>query len=116
MCPYWINNLELNIKGPFSGKGTPGQIIHSTKRRANNLNVSLEKMDAASLVNFMNQNKIGIDCSGFVFHLENSLDQETGGKGIASKLLENNNLPSWRAAWRINANKLLFSIDVLHSL
>lgn len=106
MCPYWMNKLEPNIKGPFSGKGTPKQIVYATKLLARKQRVNLQKLTYKQILNFMKKNRIGVDCSGLVFHLANCFDKETGGTGIANKLLENNKLPSWRAAWRVNANRL----------
>lgn len=108
-CPFWMNNLKENIKGPFSGKGTPKQIVYATKLIASNQNMNLENITKEKLRKFMEKNRIGIDCSGFVFHLANYLDKENGGTGLANKLLKNNHLPSWRAAWRINADLLTSS-------
>lgn len=100
-CPYWMNDLTNNIKGPYSGKGTPGQITRIIRKLNSKSNLTNNNIN-----NVLENNKVGIDCSGLVFHLLNSLDKEKGGSGISNKFLRNNHLPSWRAAWRVNANCL----------
>lgn len=105
-CPYWVNDLDKGIKGPFSGKGTPGQIVFSSYRRARKLGIELDKLNKQQLVKFLKNNRIGVDCSGFVFHLLNSFDKENGGVGIANKYLSNGRVVSWRVAWRVNADTL----------
>lgn len=75
--PYWRNKLNLKkakrIQGPFGGKGSPGQIKSATLQKAKKLNVNLKKMTAKQIEEFMKQNRIGIDCSGFVFQFLNQL-------------------------------------------
>lgn len=75
--PYWRNKLNLKnakrIQGPFGGKGTPEQIKSATMQKAKKLNVNLKEMTAKQIEEFMEQNRIGIDCSGFVFQFLNQL-------------------------------------------
>ena len=75
--PYWRNKLNLKkvkrVQGPFGGKGTPEQIKSATLQKAKKLNVDLRKMTAKQIEKFMRQNRIGIDCSGFVFQVLNQL-------------------------------------------
>lgn len=82
VCPYWMNNLEKGIYGPVGGKGTPEQIVEAVVKEAESENVDLERMDEESIILFMKAKKIGIDCSGFVFWMLNTLDIEKGGNGI----------------------------------
>jgi hypothetical protein len=105
-CPYWINDLSKGIKGPFSGKGTPRQIVSVAYRRAKALKINLDSLNKEELIVFLMDNRIGVDCSGFVFHLLNSLDKEKGGDGISRKYLKNIEIPGWRASWRVSADML----------
>lgn len=86
VCPYWMNNLEKGIYGPIGGKGTPEQIADEVIKEAKSENVDLKKMDKESIVLFMKAKKIGIDCSGFVYWMLNSLDLEKKGNGIADDI------------------------------
>jgi len=105
-CPYWINDIKRGIKGPFSGKGTPNQIKASIRRRLTKYNLKLESFNKDSLKKFLEANRIGIDCSGFVYHLLNQLNKEKGGREISSIYLKDNKVPAWRASWRVNADML----------
>lgn len=106
VCPYWANDLSKSIKGPFSGKGTPRQIVTTSYKRARKLGRDLDQLNKRELKEFLEDNRIGIDCSGFVFHLLNTLDKERNGDGIARKYLKNVKIPAWRASWKINADTL----------
>lgn len=85
-CPYWSNEEKNLIPGPFKGKGTPKQISEATTKRALDLGLDLEKMSSAEIRSFMVREKIGVDCSGFVYHLADGLDKEKGGQGILEKV------------------------------
>ncbi len=84
-CPYWRNRLTLGITGPFGGKGRPEQIIEATRLAAKKAAVNLNQMSGEEILAFMKRKKIGVDCSGFVFWLLDSLDKEKGGPGLAEK-------------------------------
>lgn len=105
-CPYWVNrNLHTGdfLKGPFSGKGTPGQIVSAALKKANRNDFDISKAKRQDVLAFLKNEKIGVDCSGFVFHIANTLDKERGGNGIADEIVKDSNLPHWRKAWRANA-------------
>jgi len=105
-CPYWVNDFNKGIKGPFSGKGTPGQIVMTSYKAAKKLKINLDILSARELRSFLKNNRIGIDCSGFVFHLLNKFDKEKGGDGIVKRYLGSVDIPDWRAAWKVNAEML----------
>jgi hypothetical protein len=105
-CPYWVNDLEKGIRGPYSGKGTPKQLVAASYRRARKLGINLDKLSKSRLKKFLEENMIGIDCSGFVFHLMNMFDKENGGDGITKKYLGYVRLPGWRASWKVNSSTL----------
>lgn len=88
-CPYWMNILHPNpkkrkkrVQGIYGGKGTPVQIRYATQKRAKLKGVDLVKLSSSQVRKFMERNKIGVDCSGFVYHALNVRNKELGGKGI----------------------------------
>lgn len=108
-CPYWVNrNLRTGdfLKGPFSGKGTPNQIVSAAIKKANRNNFDILKAKRQDVLAFLKNEKIGVDCSGFVFHIANTLDKEMGGDGIADEIVRDSCLPHWRKAWRANADHI----------
>ncbi|MFH1547476.1 MAG: hypothetical protein ABIC57_03245 [bacterium] len=105
-CPYWVNDLGKGVRGPFSGKGTPRQIVSVSYKRARRLNVNLDSFNKLKLRKFLEDNRIGVDCSGFVFHLLNTFDKENGGDGVTNKYLKKVKTPDWRACWKVNADTL----------
>lgn len=88
-CPYWMNILHPNpkkgkkkVQGVYGGKGTPAQIRYATQKKAKLKGVDLVKLSSSQVKKFMKRNRIGVDCSGFVYHALNVRDKELGGKGI----------------------------------
>ncbi len=71
--PYWRNKFFLGglkrIQGPFGGKGTPLQIKKATYQKAKESGVNLESLTSQQIRKFMEQKRIGLDCSGFVFQV-----------------------------------------------
>jgi len=73
-APYWVNDPKLmgdagapNLRGAFKGKGTPEQLTLSLKRLiAANSNRPQSAADYRSL---MRAHGLGIDCSGFMYHV-----------------------------------------------
>ena len=97
VCPYWMNNLKKGIFGPFGGKGTPEQIVEATKNEAKAADLSLREMTAEEILNFMKERKIGVDCSGFVFWMLDSLEREKGGRGLEQDFYPNQTLAPTKA-------------------
>lgn len=85
-CPYWSNRQRILLSGPFKGKGMPNQITGATLRAADKLKIDLQKLSSGGIRKFMEHHRIGIDCSGFVYHMANALDKERGGGGIIEKV------------------------------
>jgi len=73
--PYWLNKYGAGdlqrIQGPFGGKGTPNEIKKATLEKAKTLGVNPSEMPPSEIKKFMKENRIGVDCSGFVFHILN---------------------------------------------
>lgn len=103
-CPYWMNKLKRGILGPFGGKGNPEQIIKATKEAASNQNVDLYSLSEEKIFDFMKKNRIGVDCSGFVFWMLDSLCQEKKGRGVSEYIFCSN--PPLKAS-RANTATLL---------
>jgi len=85
-CPYWSNRQRILLSGPYKGKGTPLQITRATNKAAKDYKVDLNQLTPAEIRKFMEHHRIGVDCSGFVFHMADALDRERGGQGIWKKV------------------------------
>jgi len=86
VCPYWMNDLKNEIYGPFGGKGTPEEIVQATEEEATKNELELGDLTEDEIIQFMQEKKIGVDCSGFVFWMLDALDREKGGNGIADDI------------------------------
>jgi len=85
-CPYWVNRIRLGRIGPYGGKGTPTQIIEASNNCAKKEKVNFDILSEKEIINFLVKNRIGIDCSGFVFWMLDVLDKEKGGNGMLGKI------------------------------
>ena len=90
-CPYWMNKNHpkdggSKVRGPFDGKGTPDEIESAVRKAANQAELNLNEVQPNTIINFMKQKKIGIDCSGYAYQLLNALDLDKGGSGLEGKL------------------------------
>lgn len=95
VCPYFINNVGLNLKtilhaanvdeskikeitdiykseisiyGKGQGKGTPEQIEKYVLNTQRQVGITLENASKVGIRNFMNLFGIGVDCSGLVYN------------------------------------------------
>ena len=78
LCPYF-NNRRSGIRGALAvliGKGTPEQIEEEALLFALREKVDLDSLSAEELKKFLLDHNLGIDCSGFVYHV---LDRELAG-------------------------------------
>lgn len=73
--PYRRNEIGSYQKlGPeFQGKSSPETLTKTTKRLAKEQGFNLDKATVEEIREFMRQNKLGIDCSGFVYRMLNYL-------------------------------------------
>ena len=85
-CPYRMNDIgSLQKVGPaFQGKSSPEVLVETTKRLAKEQNFDLNRASVEEIRQFMSQNKLGIDCSGFIYRLLNHLVQKVKGKPLIS--------------------------------
>ena len=85
MCPY-VNNKRQKVRGALRaliGKGSPEEIEEEATILALRKHIDLRKADPEMLKTFLVDNNLGIDCSGFVYHV---LDAEMKAtKGISLK-------------------------------
>jgi hypothetical protein len=87
--PYAKNiwkNLNLQKEAVFGGKGTWQEIEYATKCAAEKKNLNIDKLNSKQIYNLQKRNRIGIDCSGLVYHLLEKLDQLNNGRGILFKI------------------------------
>lgn len=98
-CPYWSSKQRILLSGPFKGKGTPSQVTLATVNAAEKTKTDLRKLSSDEIRKFMEHHRIGVDCSGFVYHLADAFDKEKGGEGIVGKIT------GVRGSWarRVNA-------------
>ncbi len=89
--PYRMNDIGAFQKvGPaFQGKSSPEILIKTTKQLAKEQGFDLKKANVEQIKNFMVLNKLGIDCSGFVYRILNELVQKVKGKPLTEFGLPN---------------------------
>jgi hypothetical protein len=83
-CPYF-NNRRRKIRGSLrvvKGKGTPAELAEECEIDAKLSRVKIAELSTDKLKEFLIANDLGIDCSGFAYHVLNSLSQEKNGKNI----------------------------------
>ncbi len=83
-CPYF-NNRRQKIRGSLrvvKGKGTPTEIAEECAIDAKFARVKIVDLSADKLKEFLIANDLGIDCSGFAYHVLNALCKERTGKNV----------------------------------
>jgi len=105
-CPYWSNRQRILLSGPFKGKGTPRQITLATIKAAREHRLDLSKLSTSDIRKFMEHHRVGVDCSGFVYHLADAFDREKGGLGICEKV------KGVRGSWVRRVNAFCLTNDV----
>lgn len=79
-CPYHINHSLFSRKLSMLGKGTPADIEDEVERAFTSLGFNPHSPE--QLQSYMRACGIGIDCSGFVGHILDSVSQETTGRPL----------------------------------
>lgn len=85
-CPYF-NNRRRKIRGSLrvvKGKGTPAEIAEECEIDAKLARVKIADLSTDKLKEFLIASDLGIDCSGFAYHVLNAFCQEKIGKSIQS--------------------------------
>ncbi|HEY0908346.1 MAG TPA: hypothetical protein VGE35_03300 [Candidatus Paceibacterota bacterium] len=85
-CPYYNNRRFKNRGGlrVMIGKGSPAEIVEEATIMAKLARTDIQTLATDKLKQFLVENGLGVDCSGFAYHVLNALALETKGKGIAS--------------------------------
>lgn len=88
VCPYIINpktqRAGLRV---LIGKGDPGEIARETQVVSQVKGVDLNKMTTAEIRKFMQDRRIGIDCSGFIVHIVNFWLKKQGKQALVNYLV-----------------------------
>jgi hypothetical protein len=82
-CPYFNNRRRGTKSGlrVLVGKGTPEEISEECEIRALQNRISIATLSSEKLKEFMVSQDIGIDCSGFAYHvLGAALHERRGGR------------------------------------
>src|SRR5581483_12155255 len=90
-CPYF-NNRRRNTRSQLrvlKGKGSPQEIVEEAEIEAKYSRVNTAALSTDKLKEFLISLDLGVDCSGFAYHVLNSLSQERTGKSIQSFVRSN---------------------------
>lgn len=88
-CPYF-NNEKTNMRASLRvliGKGTPQEIIDEAELIALKEKTSLSQKSSQEIKKFLVDHKLGIDCSGFVYHVLEAEFRERFNTSLKSVLV-----------------------------
>ncbi len=100
-CPYYINLKRTKDLRALVGKGTPEEIELEVQIWAKLRGIDLIKSSEKEIREFLINEGIGIDCSGFVIHVINGWYKAVNGKNIWSKLKPMKNDIIHRLAYKL---------------
>ena len=75
-CPYWMNKIkdgQVRIRGFSNGKGSASEIRQELIKQIDKLSIDREHLTSEYIRKLAKRNRIGIDCSGFVYRILNAL-------------------------------------------
>ncbi|HEU0081162.1 MAG TPA: hypothetical protein VFQ72_04060 [Candidatus Paceibacterota bacterium] len=90
-CPYF-NNRRRRSRSQLRvlrGKGSPAEIAEEAAIEALHARVDANALSTDKLKEFIVSRDLGVDCSGFAYHVLNALCQEKRGKSIQSFMKSN---------------------------
>jgi hypothetical protein len=67
--PYRLNEMDQDYGPAFQGKSSPEVIIETATSLANKEQVKLADLSIDEIRKFLEDHKLGIDCSGFVYRM-----------------------------------------------
>ncbi|PJE73865.1 MAG: hypothetical protein COV01_03425 [Candidatus Taylorbacteria bacterium CG10_big_fil_rev_8_21_14_0_10_41_48] len=88
VTPYF-NNRRKKIRGGLRaliGKGSPKEIVEEAEIVALREKADLKNLDSVTLKKFLVDKNLGIDCSGFAFHVLNAESLAVNGKRLGAYL------------------------------
>lgn len=90
-CPYFNNRRRKGRGGlrVLVGKGTPDEIADEARIFGLQTRTKLDTLSTDKLKEFLSEHDLGVDCSGFAYHVLNSLAQEKTGRSIQSYVRSN---------------------------
>ena len=97
-CPYF-NNRTAKIRGGLNahiGKGTPADIVEEAIIFALKEKLDLKNFSSGELTKFLVDHRLGVDCSGFVYHVLNAQSKACG----LGSLKKNLKFPFAKNIWR----------------
>lgn len=75
-CPYWVNKIQegrVTIRGFSNGKGSASEIRQELIKQIGRLSIDREHLTSEYIRKLAKRNRIGIDCSGFVYRMLDTL-------------------------------------------
>lgn len=90
-CPYF-NNRRRRSKSQLRvlrGKGSPAEIVEEAEILAKYARVDIASLSTDKLKDFLIAEDLGVDCSGFAYHVLDALAQEKTNRGIKSFIRTN---------------------------
>ncbi|MDP1625283.1 MAG: hypothetical protein Q8L64_05995 [bacterium] len=87
-CPYF-NNRRRNSRGglrALKGKGSPEEIAEEAEIRALQTRVAIKDLSTDKLKEFLVDQDLGVDCSGFAYHVLGAALFEKNGKYLGRTL------------------------------
>lgn len=90
-CPYFNNRRRGGKSGlrVLVGKGTPEDIAEEAEICALKKRININSLSTDRLKEFLISEDLGVDCSGFAFHVLSAALSERRGKNLASKIHSN---------------------------
>ncbi len=88
-CPYF-NNRRVRLRGGLRaliGKGNPEDIVEEAMIISLREKIDLKKLSDQNLKQFLVEHKLGIDCSGLVYHILDA-EMKAQGKGSLHQVLK----------------------------
>jgi hypothetical protein len=88
-CPYFNNKRKKNRGGlrVTKGKGSPEEIAEEARIEALQARIDIDSLPADKLKEFLVKRNLGIDCSGFAYHVLSPKGLVIERKGLFGKIL-----------------------------
>lgn len=97
--PYFINTLHRHDLRSLVGKGLPEEIQNEVLIWAKLRGIDICKLSESEIRNFMQKEGIGIDCSGFVYHVLDRWAKVSYNRSISKFLKYPEGLKTRLAVW-----------------
>jgi len=90
-CPYFNNRRSKSKSGlrVLRGKGTPHEIVEEAIIDSLHTRTDLKKLSKEGITEFLVNHGLGVDCSGFAYHIFDALAHDHFKKGIKNFVTSN---------------------------